>query len=756
MKRIIALALVLSAIPGFASCSSKNSLSEPPTETMNISQTMYKMEKMSFPENFSGLTDIAYIADVGVRMIYRDTNSAFRVAIYDDNFQCVSDSELEGDFPENSDLSCFVSPDGITHILIRSVEFDKSLMPSEDEQDQKAWEKYIATGVVTMTVSSYDENFRLLQSTVIEDDSCFSYADHHFVSGFAPCGENYLITTDEAMVLVDKSGRIIDTGQFNLGDIYTCDSNGQLLCCDNKGYAVISPDEPFSIPGELTPYADGKSMNGADTGALGYTMFFYLSDGFYGMSADGDMVKLIDYLRSNISGSEVQTITPVDEGKFILYNAGSKGQSLCALTVRPDDYVPSQEKVLVGRYDGGYNFDIADAAAEYNRYNDKYTVDVKNYTDTDSLRNDILSGESPDFLIYSDYDIMPRFVNLGSFADMYQLYDEYGGISPDEMMPNVVEAFTYKGGLYTMCTEFNVKAYFADKEVVAPEHSRWSMEEFLDIAEALPDDMYLGSRWDFGNSEHVYFFLIQNNLNNWVDYERNTCSFDSDEFIRALRLCKNANLAGLFDLTGMSEEEINAITLENAHSIKEHKAMLFAADYSGTMEDFLMHTAQYGYSPFELTMLNTPNRAGAGCMAPTNGNLFSVMQGGSCTAGGWDFANYLMSEDHQYDDYATSFPSNAKAFEKTIKYSQKNMAKSGTSHAGFNNYTVSFNCDLSDEQVRYLTDFIKNCSVFAGENKTISDMIREGFDSFINGEISAEECADMLQDRVSLYFSENA
>ena len=247
MKKLIALSLSLLMLTGIASCSSKNSLSEPPAETLAVTQTMYKMEKMDWPDNFSGLIDIAYIDGLGTRMIYRDTDSVVRAAVYDESFQCISDSELEGGFTQNSNLYCFTSPDGVTHILDHSVEFDESLRPDEYEQEQSAWEKYFATGTVTMTVSSYNKDGKLIGSFTVADDRCFSYADQHFISGFAPCGENYLITTDEVMVLVDGSGEIIDIGKYELGDTYICDSQGQLLYCDFKGYAVIDPDSPFNI-----------------------------------------------------------------------------------------------------------------------------------------------------------------------------------------------------------------------------------------------------------------------------------------------------------------------------------------------------------------------------------------------------------------------------------------------------------------------------------------------------------------------------
>ena len=754
MKKLIALSLSLMTIAGFCSCSTKSSLSAAPAEISQVTQTMYKMEKLSWPEDFSGLTDIAYIDGVGTRMIYSSTDSIFRIAIYDEDFQCISNSELEGDFSENSNLRCFVSPDGVTHILNHSVEFDESLKPDETEQEQSAWEKYYATGTVTMTVSYYGKDGRLIDSFTVADDRCFSYADQHFISGFAPCGENYLITTDEAMVLVDGSGEIIDIGKYDMGDTYICDSQGQLLYCDFNGYAVADTDAPFNLPGELTPYLDNKTMNGADTGSLGYTMYFYLTDGFYGMTADGEMTKLIDYLKSNISGSEVRTITPVGEGKFLLYNAGNKGQYLCALTIRPDDYVPSQKKVIAGSYEGGYTIDIADAAAEYNRYSDNYAVEVKNYNDTDSIRNDILSGESPDFLIYTDYDIMPKFVNLGAFADMNELYAEYGGISPDEMMPNVVEALTYKGGLYSMCTAFTLDPLFADKEVIGSEHSYWNVDEFLDIAENMPDDMYLGSQWIFRRRDDVYYFLVQNNLSNWIDYERGTCNFDSDEFIRVLNFIKNVNIIEDKDFGRMTEEEMAMDAEEDAHRIKKHEAMLFGSPICD-INSFYQNCALYGYSPEDVTWLTVPNKDAAGNIQAGNSILFSVVQGGDCTEGGWDFASYLMSYDYQSGLFPT-FAANKKVFDEKCRKEQKQLNEGGKTSSVHNGYSVEYSCNISDEELEKLKGFILKHTSFSGNDHVISDMIKEEFDSFINGETSAEECAEMLQNRISLYLAENA
>ena len=57
MKKLIALSLSLMTIAGFCSCSTKSSLSAAPAEISQVTQTMYKMEKLSWPEDFYRIQD---------------------------------------------------------------------------------------------------------------------------------------------------------------------------------------------------------------------------------------------------------------------------------------------------------------------------------------------------------------------------------------------------------------------------------------------------------------------------------------------------------------------------------------------------------------------------------------------------------------------------------------------------------------------------------------------------------------------------
>ena len=156
-----------------------------------------------------------------------------------------------------------------------------------------------------------------------------------------------------------------------------------------------------------------------------------------------------------------------------------------------------------------------------------------------------------------------------------------------------------------------------------------------------------------------------------------------------------------------------------------------------------------------MTWLTVPNKNAAGNIQAGNSILFSVVQGGDCTEGGWDFASYLMSYDYQSGLFPT-FAANKKVFDEKCRKEQKQLNEGGKTSSVHNGYRVEYNCNISDEELDKMKEFILKHTALAGNDHVISDMIKEEFDSFINGETSAEECAEMLQNRISLYLAENA
>ena len=115
-----------------------------------------------------------------------------------------------------------------------------------------------------------------------------------------------------------------------------------------------------------------------------------------------------------------------------------------------------------------------------------------------------------------------------------------------------------------------------------------------------------------------------------------------------------------------------------------------------------------------------------------------------------------MSYDRQIKQH--NFCTRKDAFEDHIKADQEQQkgAWNGEVSAGYGNYSVTYDPSVSDEMLDYVRDYISKCTNVKDRNVSLNEILTEEFSTFINGEISAEECAKRMQNRVSIYLSENA
>ena len=118
--------------------------------------------------------------------------------------------------------------------------------------------------------------------------------------------------------------------------------------------------------------------------------------------------------------------------------------------------------------------------------------------------------------------------------------------------------------------------------------------------------------------------------------------------------------------------------------------------------------------------------------------------------------NYIMSYDRQIKQH--NFCTRKDAFEDHIKADHQQMegAWNGEVSAGFGNYSVTYDPTVSDEMLDYVRDYVSKCTIAKTMDTAVNEILDEEFDSFINGNTTAQECAEMMQNRVTIYLSEHS
>ncbi|MDE6848582.1 MAG: extracellular solute-binding protein, partial [Ruminococcus sp.] len=507
-----------------------------------------------------------------------------------------------------------------------------------------------------------------------------------------------------------------------------------------------------------------------------FKLFFVMNEGIFGLDYNDELIQILDFTDSEILPSGISYACYGGEGKFIICGDSqtlASGMFFDMLTVRPDDYVKTKTELTLGCMEQSYNSEKI--ATMYSKQSDDYKLDIKKYEDIDNLKLDVLSGDAPDLFVYMDSSFMYRYANLGAFADLYDYMENNDGIKQDDILENVLQAYEYKGGLYGIPAGFTLSGVLlANSDVIGREYSYWNYDEFFSIAENMPEDMYLSPQNSlFAYRNGVFDKLCINRYGNWIDYDNYTCDFNNEDFIHLLNFCNTVRINEPFDWEAMNTlptDEVNIMNKEDDIRVM-NKQSLFGnyTDSLSNCESFISVAEQNGlYLNGNYTYLIAPSNDRTGTISTTSDICFSIISNTDCPEGAWDFMNYVLSPHFQnnYQQLRWCFSTNKESYNYKFnhffdEFSEQlhvplDLIQNNNWFSSETKGTEWINKPITEEDVEYLKEFLSHFNKLNDHDIDLQNIIREECEKFINGETTAEKCAETIQGRVSIYLSEQS
>ncbi|HBB71712.1 MAG TPA: hypothetical protein DCZ71_03805 [Ruminococcus sp.] len=757
MKKIIALLCVLAVLVGITSCSDKNSSSSVSTADTIITsaeQTVYSAENIAFPDNYKKCIALDYHDDI--KLIFTRSNNTTAMQFYDDKMQISDVVTLDEETDHISSTAC-VLPDGSIAILYLYAAYDG---------DIKNVETYRSNAEVSVKLKLFSADGKIISDNEIKAfTDYYQFGDDSIIS-ISPYGGSFIIHVrkgfaDNRYLIADADGNIDGelTSDKQLGYIQCTD--GSSLMYDNNGW-TYSDTEEIRLSSGLKPYGEKLSLSGkVFCGNDEYKAFFTLANCIYGLCQDDSLIKLVSLNESGVAEVDIQSAICVGNSRFayIGTETASGRTVFTLLTKRPDDWKDTRKTVIIASISS-----CDDAVWMYNNTTEQYSAQVRSYDSNDELKLDILSGDPPD-VFFGEASEMYKYANFGAFENLYELMDKRDGLKHEDILPNILSAYEYKEGVYSLPTSFRLDLWIANSEIIGREHSNWTLDEFLDIAEVLPDGMYLGSKnSSFTSRESAWMSLFSSAVTNFVDYETRNCSFDSPEFIRLLEFCNSFELNenyGWGNVVDSLNPQVAMQSREAELAVKNKTALLQEIEINNYGE-FILSPHRYGlYLDDKYTYAIAPSVDGRGALTP--GNSYSLISSSKNIDGAWDFMCYIMSEDYQ-SSFNSGFCTNKALFDKELDkwldYADKaklsNEGRYVTPEYGGYDDTEGVIPPISAENKEYLTSFLASFTKLNVRDSSIYDITAEESSSFFAGECTAEQCADMIQNRVSILLSEQS
>ena len=736
---------------GMTACADGKTTNSSVSEAITVSQTKYKEERVEKPQGFGSLLDMAYVEDSGTRVLW-DSTGKFSFADYDADMKPSAPTELYACDDCFNSLA-YIAHDGTMTLFIIHAKFSKELTDPD----------HFKTGEYSYEIRTFDVDGGELSAVELTDFGDYITPYEAPLTHFCTYGDGWIIGCQTGRWLIGADGTVSESSEDGMTfEAYGIDSDGKYIHANDVEFCYMD-GKSLRDPVEMTKYGDYMRLSkGIFTGAGDYKMFFVLQDGIFGLTADGQVVEVLDFIDSRLTLMEIYELAYVAEGKFALYGSDDAGSYFSLLTVRPDDYVENREAVEVGvlSNDARWSKNHEEMIIKYNKKNDSYEASLKYFTNgIEGLATDILGGDSPDVIVYGSRRDMTRLYNLGALADMNELSEQYGGFNEDDILDNVVEAYKYKDGLYMMSQCFTMPVLLGKKKYFP--NGNVTLDEFIDIASNMPDDMTLGGD-NMTKPEYVMYNLVTGDLSAWVDFDNAKCWFDSPDFVKLLEFTHTVRLAPERDMSDFyataTPEEQNVYSTEVQHAVANEKALIEGNVIFG-LSEITYYRDQKGLSGDDVVFLATPSANPKSSFMAHNANIFSVLKTGKCMEGGWDYVNYIMDDSfvRSYLQTESYFPTRKESFEQYLINGQYiSQHNEYTDESGLTHHNSGFGVNITDEDIARLKEYVSTCTNLISDDEEISNIVMEEYGAFDSGDISAEECAKRIQNRVSLMLSEQA
>lgn len=395
-------------------------------------------------------------------------------------------------------------------------------------------------------------------------DSGAAAGPNFFVQYMAADEAGYVYFTcgDEVMVLDDTLKRSFFvlspewiSGMKNMnGTVYLDTFGSGLVPVDREAKAF---GEALALPSPL--------LNGSYYLGGGYDLFYTTAEGLYGYDPDsGDAELVFSFPNSDLYADNLTILTIVSPDRVIAYDE----TGVPVIYDRAADVDLSRVRVLEIAYTTAQP-NLSSLIVQYNKANPGVRLMAKDYSRYNTpedftagsrkLVNDVLNGlYQPDLVtgITASERIVQEIYQNDLYMDLYPLLDAGGAIRRDDILGCVTRTFeTGDGELWAIGPNFTVKSLIGTRELLGEWENGWAVTDMIGFAQSLPDGVQLMKGLD--RMKGLTDLMGTDGYSMFVDTDTGTCEFESPEFLRFLEylaaLPESADPEGGTSFLGTSE-----------------------------------------------------------------------------------------------------------------------------------------------------------------------------------------------------------
>ncbi len=384
---------------------------------------------------------------------------------------------------------------------------------------------------------------------------------------------------------------------------------------------------------------------------------------------------------------------------------------------------------------------------QFNSENTEIEIIIQNYGESEEdvteavnrIRMEIVSGKGPDLinfgLLYSPSDTAG-----GILEDLYTYMEEDDSFLEQDFFDNIINSFEVGESLYVMVPSFRIASLATiDKELTGLDD--WNVQTMINCYKDRPQ----GTSLFPGETKTAVFGMIcTGSMENYVDWNKGTCRFDSDSFQDLL------TFANQFPLKLVFAEDASVKDM-----FSEGKALIFPASVDNVYEIRKIKILMGEDAAF----IGYPMDKGNGNISEVNNIAIGVGKNCRNKEAAWFFVKSLLSNDFQ-NAVISGLPVSRSslqllfddAIQETYLDGKEKKIKAEIIFEGEDSVPIY---SITEADAKQLTSIIEKVEYHSAIDRNLYNIVLEEADSLFHGNGTVENTSHIIQNRASVYIEEN-
>ena len=384
---------------------------------------------------------------------------------------------------------------------------------------------------------------------------------------------------------------------------------------------------------------------------------------------------------------------------------------------------------------------IKQAIVDFNQENPDSRIEVVEYMSGNDeaayeaalnrLSADIATGNAPDVLVLPPEADFWTYAQKGALQDIYPYLAYEASFDWADYQENIIKAYETDGQLFGLPVAFRIEALVGRQSDLG-EMKEWNLDEFIAFADRFPES---GMFYQPVKTA-VLDMMLRANGENLVDWASDGTGFDRAFLIKMLAFANRFTDDDKYVLDRVAYDRISD------GDIRIFPGGISVAGVQGDLAMFGEPVSYVGY----------PSEQGSGHLVTTH-VLIAINAKCENNETAWAFIKHLLSDEFQSSDALFGYPVKKSSLEERIEREKKPQGSvgGGGPDFGFISYELR---DVAEEELQIFREVLNRANKVRIHDTQIDAIIKEEAGAYFSGSKTAEQVADIIENRVGIYVKE--